>query len=167
MFVSLKEFAEEWKNEAVATQRILETLTDESLQQRVAKEHFSLGQLSWHLTVAVYNIMSQTGLSIESPGKQEDMPASAKEIANAYERISNVMLEAMMTEWTDKTLEESRMMFGQEWSIQMTLRALIQHQTHHRGQMTVLMRQAGLRVPGMYGPSKEEWAEMGMVSPQV
>jgi uncharacterized damage-inducible protein DinB len=28
--------------------------------------------------------------------------------------------------------------------------------------MTVLMRQAGLPVPGVVGPSKEEWAAMGM-----
>ena len=35
------------------------------------------------------------------------------------------------------------------------------HWSHHRGQMTVLMRQAGLRVPGVYGPAKEDWAAMG------
>ncbi|MBI2416475.1 MAG: hypothetical protein HYV28_00920 [Ignavibacteriales bacterium] len=28
--------------------------------------------------------------------------------------------------------------------------------------MTVLMRQAGLKVPGAYGPSREEWAAYGM-----
>lgn len=33
--------------------------------------------------------------------------------------------------------------------------------------MTVLMRQAGLVVPGIYGPSKEEWANFGMESPQI
>jgi uncharacterized damage-inducible protein DinB len=27
--------------------------------------------------------------------------------------------------------------------------------------MTVLMRQADLRVPGIYGPSREEWAAGG------
>jgi hypothetical protein len=27
--------------------------------------------------------------------------------------------------------------------------------------MTVLMRQAGLVIPGMYGPAKEEWLAMG------
>ena len=37
------------------------------------------------------------------------------------------------------------------------LMTLINHQNHHRGQMTVLMRQAGLTVPGVYGPAKEEW----------
>jgi len=40
--------------------------------------------------------------------------------------------------------------------------SLITHQAHHRGQMTVLMRQAGLKVPGVYGPAREEWAAMGM-----
>ena len=35
-------------------------------------------------------------------------------------------------------------------------------EAHHRGQMTVLMRQAGLTVPGIYGPAQEEWAAMGM-----
>jgi uncharacterized damage-inducible protein DinB len=28
--------------------------------------------------------------------------------------------------------------------------------------MTVLMRQAGLVVPGVYGPAREEWAAMNM-----
>jgi len=33
--------------------------------------------------------------------------------------------------------------------------------------MTVLMRQAGLRVPGVYGPAHEDWAGMGMEPPEV
>jgi len=44
---------------------------------------------------------------------------------------------------------------------------LIQHQNHHRGQMTVLMRQAGLTVPGIYGPAKEEWGNFGMEAPEM
>jgi uncharacterized damage-inducible protein DinB len=30
------------------------------------------------------------------------------------------------------------------------------HQTHHRAQMMVLMKQAGLKVPGVYGPSEDD-----------
>ncbi|MEA3297729.1 MAG: DinB family protein, partial [candidate division Zixibacteria bacterium] len=44
---------------------------------------------------------------------------------------------------------------------------LIQHQIHHRGQMTVLMRQAGIKVPSLYGPAKEDWAQMGLEPPEV
>jgi uncharacterized damage-inducible protein DinB len=38
------------------------------------------------------------------------------------------------------------------------LHALVLHQVHNRGQMTVLMRQAGLVLPGVYGPTREEAA---------
>jgi len=31
----------------------------------------------------------------------------------------------------------------------------------------VLMRQAGLRVPGVYGPAKEEWESYGMEPPLI
>jgi len=30
--------------------------------------------------------------------------------------------------------------------------------------MTVLMRMAGIKVPGIYGPSKEEWEAWGEVA---
>lgn len=43
-------------------------------------------------------------------------------------------------------------MYGEIWARGLTLFYLITHQAHHRGQMTVLMRQAGLPVPGIYGP---------------
>ena len=49
----------------------------------------------------------------------------------------------------------------------LTLQVLVVHQAHHRGQMTVLMRQAGLEVPGVYGPSRQEWAAYGMQPPAV
>jgi uncharacterized damage-inducible protein DinB len=53
-------------------------------------------------------------------------------------------------------------MFGEKWKRGFAFASLLRHQTHHRGQMTVLMRQAGLRVPGVCGPAREEWARLGM-----
>lgn len=56
---------------------------------------------------------------------------------------------------------------GQQMPNGALLLFLLQHQSHHRGQMTVLMRQAGLTVPGIYGPAKEEWAQFGLEAPQM
>ena len=47
------------------------------------------------------------------------------------------------------------------------LHVLVVHQAHHRGQMTVLMRQAGLLVPSIYGPVKEGWSAYGVEPPRV
>jgi uncharacterized damage-inducible protein DinB len=56
-------------------------------------------------------------------------------------------------------------MYGQTWKRRDVLMALVMHQAHHRGQMTVLMRQAGLLVPGIYGPAREEWSKMNIPAP--
>ncbi|NHN35043.1 hypothetical protein G9U52_35530 [Paenibacillus sp. S3N08] len=58
-------------------------------------------------------------------------------------------------------------MFGEPWKNGFTLNAFVKHEIHHRGQLTILMRQAGLPLPGVYGPAKEEWATMGMEAPVV
>ncbi len=59
-------------------------------------------------------------------------------------------------------LSEMIPMYGEQWPRGLALAMLISHETHHRGQMTVLMRQAGVPVPGVSGPSREEWEAMGM-----
>ena len=55
-------------------------------------------------------------------------------------------------------------MYGMIWKRGTTLSLLINHQAHHRGQVTILMRQAGVPVIGVYGPAKEEWEAMGMAA---
>ncbi|HUJ75909.1 MAG TPA: DinB family protein, partial [bacterium] len=52
--------------------------------------------------------------------------------------------------------------YGRPWRRASVLSSLVRHQIHHRGQLTVLMRQAHLVVPGIYGPAREEWVTMGM-----
>ncbi|ADG05309.1 DinB family protein [Kyrpidia tusciae] len=156
MFATIRDFAEEWSHESAATQRVLEALTDESLARQVAPGHRTLGEIAWHLVTSVHEILSHAGLQFESLGDDRRVPDSAGTIAEAYQKTSLAALEAAQTQWSDETLRETRNMYGEPWTVAFTLRILIQHQTHHRGQMTVLMRQAGLRVPGVYGPSKEE-----------
>lgn len=90
------------------------------------------------------------------------MPLTAAEIADTYAAAARSVAEQVSANWTDETLMQTDEMYGETWSRGQTLLYLIAHQTHHRGQMTILMRQAGLPVPGIYGPSKEEWAAMGM-----
>jgi uncharacterized damage-inducible protein DinB len=57
--------------------------------------------------------------------------------------------------------------FGRKMSVGTLLLFLLKHEIHHRGQITVLMKQAGLNVPGFHGPSKEEWAFVGMEAPNM
>jgi uncharacterized damage-inducible protein DinB len=160
MFVKIEDFASMWSKESELTERVLDVLTDQSLKQMIAADYRSLAQLAWHLVESI-NYMSSMGLSFEPPAEGKGTPVEAAAIAEAYRQISHAMLQAVETQWTDATLAESIDMGGEMWMNGASLHFMIMHQAHHRGQMTVLMRQAGLRLPDVYGPTREDWIDKG------
>ncbi|EON72139.1 DinB family protein [Lysinibacillus sphaericus] len=167
MFQTLDHFLKSWEFEADATQNLLNNLTDESLKQEITSQNWTLGRIAWHTVSAIRIITSNTNLKFEAPTKDYPVPCSAQFIADSYHQASNAFVQALKTQWTDHTMSECIEFIGQQMPNGSLLMFLIQHQSHHRGQMTVLMRQAGLVVPGIYGPSKEEWAKFGMEAPQM
>jgi uncharacterized damage-inducible protein DinB len=166
MIRSIADFVTVWNQEADNTKSLFRALSDASMQQSVTVEHRDLGRLAWHITTTIREMMERTGLHVEGPHPDAPVPATAEEIVHAYETSSASLVNALGT-WTDATLDETDNMYGDEWRRSVTLQILLLHQTHHRGQMTVLMRQAGLAVPGMYGPTKEDWAKYGMAAPAI
>ncbi len=166
MFRRIADFEKSWTADSEATLKVLRTLTDASLGQRVAPGERTLGRLAWHLTCTLGEMPGHVGLEVDSPAYDSEAPGSAAAIATAYETASRSLL-AQVKAWNDATLDLEDDMYGQRWTRGFTLHALLEHQIHHRGQMTVLMRQAGLKPPGIYGPAREDWASMGMEPPRV
>ena len=168
MYTRVIDFIEDWKDESARTKTLLQALTDESLSQPVCgSDDRTLGRIAWHVALTLPEMMGKTGLRLTMLGDDAPMPASAADIARAYAQASAELCGRIEGEWTDSTLNESDNMYGAMWPRGMTLQVLIRHEIHHRAQMTVLMRQAGLRVPGIYGPAKEDWVKMGMEPPGV
>jgi len=162
MFHQIEEFLQGWKHESATSLKLLETLTDASLAQKVSPEGRTLGYLAWHIVVCIGEMASKAGLPVRGPAEDSDAPETAAEIAAAYRDSAAQLTEAVSANWTDAILEEEINMYGEPWKKGFVLSVLLAHEVHHRGQMTVLMRQAGLKVPGVYGPSREEWASFGM-----
>lgn len=167
MFITIEHFLKSWEYESEATQKLLNTLTDDSLKQEITSQNWTLGRIAWHIVSSIRIIASNTNLTFEAPIKDWPVPNSAQFIADSYQQASHSFIQSLKTQWRDKNLEEHIDFLGRKIPNGSLLLFLIQHQNHHRGQMTVLMRQAGLTVPGIYGPSKEEWAHFGMEAPKM
>lgn len=165
MLRRVEDFLKAYENLVDCTSKIFATLTDENLDCKVAYGHRSLGQIAWHIVASVAEMMGRTGMRLSSIDQESPPPISASEIAAGYRAVSTELVETLKATWNDDTLLQTDDMYGEQWPRGVTLSALIQHEIHHRGQMTVLLRQAGGKVPGTYGPSKEEWTQYGMQPP--
>ena len=162
MFRTIEDFQKGWAYESEATLKILRALTDASLPQKVYPEGRSLGYLAWHTALAVGEMANAAGLPVDYPGEGAPMPAHAADMAAVYQSSADSLRDQVTRNWDDEKLLDTIDMYGEKWTRGQSLSILIHHQAHHRGQMTVLMRQAGLVVPGVYGPAKEEWVKYGL-----
>lgn len=164
MYRKIEDFEQDWSYETEITTKLFNNLTDESLNQTVVENGRTLGFIAWHIVITLGEMLEKVGLNIDCPPEDSAVPSSAKEIAETFERAAKSVNEEVKKNWTDETLLIEDEMYGMIWKRGTTLSSLINHQAHHRGQMTVLMRQAGVPVIGVYGPAKEEWEAMGMAA---
>ena len=159
MFHKITDFLGVWKSESTATLKVFQNLTDASLSQSVYPGGRTLGRLANHIVETLSEMPHKLGLGIEESTADFQ---TAKALEESYQKAAEKLAKNIQEKWTDATLDATTNMYGEEWKNGFSLWVLVTHQIHHRAQMTVLMRQAGLKVPGIYGPSKEEWEAMGM-----
>lgn len=167
MYHHLTEFYPVWQYEAEMTQKLLDNITDATLASESHADGRTIGRLAWHIVQTVPEMMAKVGLTVAGPTEHEPVPFVAASICDAYRTTATSLVEELSARWTDATLGDEDDMYGERWTRATTLSVLIRHQTHHRGQLTVLMRQAGLPIPGIYGPTREEWANWGMPAPEI
>jgi uncharacterized damage-inducible protein DinB len=132
---------------------VLGSISDEALGFQGQGRGRALGVLAWHLVAAVREISKHAGLVVNGPTNDTPVPPMAAEIPAAYERAAASLAKAVEGSWFDGTLAVEDDVYGEPWPRGKTLFVLLCHEVHHRGQLTLLLRQAGLEVPEVYGPS--------------
>jgi len=162
MFRKIDDFNAAWAQEMESTLKVLGSISDEALSQKVDAHGRTLGKLAWHLVETLQEMLPAAGLKVDFHIDPTDVPTSASEIVSRYRTGAVLLGEAVSSQWDDAALATETNMYGMPWARGYTLLVLLMHQSHHRGQMTVLMRQAELPVPGVCGPARQEWAMMGM-----
>jgi len=162
MYHNIADFLTDWQFEASNTNRVLENITEDTKGVKIHSNIRTLERLAWHIIQTITEMGTKAGLFDEDV--LEHLPASAtfKEVTATHQKYNGLLAEAVTTRWTNDSLNEEVNMYGEFWTKGTILDVLIKHEAHHRGQMTIIMRMVGLPVPGVYGPSQEEWAAMGL-----
>lgn len=164
MYRNINDFLADWQHEAANTAKIFANITDEVKAVKINPNIRSLERLAWHITETITEMGSKAGLFDSNLLEHEPVPATFAQIAEAHQKYNALLAEAVTKRWVDSGLTDEVPMYGESWAKGTILSVLIAHEAHHRSQMTIIMRMVGLPVPGLYGPSAEEWVAYGMTA---
>ncbi len=154
MYRKAADFLADWTGSAGGTLAVIKAITNEKKHTVIVEGHNSLEWLAWHLVGAGAMFAQIAGLQVQGPAKDEAAPEQAEQLAQRYGKVMQAVAEEA-GKLSDAQMEEEINGFMGPVARGAFLRMMIDHQNHHRGQMTVLLRQAGLTVPGVMGPTKE------------
>src|SRR5262245_46103116 len=153
---------QELEQEAQTTRRVLERVPENRLGWKPHEKSMSLGQLALHVATVpgmVAEISQQSPFPV--PEFTQPSAASAAELVLTLEqsvakakKILSSMNDADLTnQWSvvDGSREVMKLPIGA------LLRSImLNHWYHHRGQLSVYLRQVGVPVPSIYGPSADD-----------
>jgi uncharacterized damage-inducible protein DinB len=146
-------FIEFWTNESKTTRNVLARIPEGSSYRPDPKSR-TAQEIAWQIVCEEKMIIDamESGSAAWSP---PPLPATMKEVLEAYERQSAGMAErwrALPAERWTGTLEffgSPRPASPMAWSFLFDI-------VHHRGQITTYLRPMGSTVPQIYGPSADE-----------
>ena len=153
---------QELEQEAQTTRRVLERVPEDRLGWKPHDKSMSLGQLALHVAVVPGAIAEVAGQSpFQLPGFNQPSPKNAAEIMPAFEQ-SIAKARSVLQQMDDAELGKTwKALNGDQEVMAIPIGALLRsimlnHWYHHRGQLSVYLRQVGAQVPSIYGPSADE-----------
>jgi uncharacterized damage-inducible protein DinB len=153
---------QELEQEAQTTRRVLARVPDNQLTWRPHKKARTLGELALHIAIvpgAVATMAAQP--QMQAPQFIDPSPNSASELIPALDE-SIAKAKSVLTGMDDATLNATfRMMQGEREifaipRVLMLRSIMLNHWYHHRGQLTAYLRELGVPIPSIYGPSADE-----------
>jgi uncharacterized damage-inducible protein DinB len=153
---------QELEQEAQTTKRVLERVPQAHLGWKPHDKSMSLGQLALHIATVPGNVAQMIAQpSMQAPKFSQPSATQASELLPALEN-SMRQARAALSGMDDAAITATWRVFDGDREILTMPRIaavraiMLNHWYHHRGQMSVYLRQLDVPVPSIYGPSADE-----------
>ena len=154
---------QELEQEAQTTRRVLERVPANQLTWRPHPKARTLGELALHVAI-VPGAVAQLAVSpspAQVPTFSDPSPKSAAELIPALDQ-SIASAKKTLAGMDDATVTSTfRLMRGDRElfavpRVGLLRSIMLNHWYHHRGQLTVYLKELGVPIPSIYGPSADE-----------
>ncbi len=159
-------FTEELEREGAITRRTLERVPEGRDDWKPHDKSMPLGRLATLVATMpswIAMMLEKDEFDLNPPGggssfghelrtKQERVEALDKAVSEARAALARTSEEALLKPW--RLLVAGKVV--SEKPRHVVLRDSINHLAHHRGQLTVYLRQNDVPVPSIYGPSADD-----------
>lgn len=153
---------QELEEEARTTRRVLEHVPNNQLAWRPHEKARTLGELALHVAnvpggvaeIAVQSPVQAPQFTDPSPNSASELiPALDQSIGKAKKLLGGMDDATLMATW--RMMQGERELFAIP-RVALLRSIMLNHWYHHRGQLTVYLRELGVPVPSIYGPSADE-----------
>jgi uncharacterized damage-inducible protein DinB len=154
---------QELEHEAQTTRRVLERVPDHHLTWRPHQKARTLGELALHVATVPGGVAALVAgpSPAQAPQFIDPSPTSAAElipaldesIAKARSLLGGMNDAALMETW--RLMQGDREVFAVP-RVALLRSIMLNHWYHHRGQLTVYLRELDIPIPSIYGPSADE-----------
>jgi uncharacterized damage-inducible protein DinB len=155
-------FRRVWDREFRTTVNVFRSFPADQLGVKPHERSRSVRDLAWQCVIGervIETILGKTEHDLRNVPPVPPPPEAMEEIVAAYESAHRDAVEKLnrLPEGEFGRIVTSILAFG-EWKMPQpeALWANVMDQVHHRGQLTIYLRQAGGKVPSIYGPSGDQ-----------
>ena len=162
---SMDAFLAYFENIRKRTRRVIECIPPDRLEWTPTEGKFTFGDLIRHLAATERHMFGENVQGLPSR-----YPGHGRELAHGYEKVLGYLEEmhAQTVQILQKTGDsglETRIQTpaGISMTTWKWLRAMIEHEVHHRAQIYLMLGMLGVATPPLYGLTSEEVRERSVL----
>jgi uncharacterized damage-inducible protein DinB len=155
---SVKQFLEYWDNLRGRTRRVVTCIPPEQLEWSHRAGAFTLGDLVRHLATIERFMYAET-----VAGRVSRYPGCGRELADGFDAVLayfdrlDAEAKSIIGTLSDADLERKcHTPGGTAITTWKWLRAMTEHEVHHRGQIYLMLNMLGVPTPALFGLTSEE-----------
>lgn len=143
------------------TQRLFDSIPEDKVEWTYKEGKFTIGDIIRHIANIERYLYAETVQFKESKyeGCGIEYADGLQNIKTYYDKMYHESLEIFKQLSDDDLLKKCKTPLGAEISIWKWLRALVEHEIHHRGQLYLYLAMLDVKTPPIFGLTSEEVIE--------